>query len=99
VNAGRSRYRDATTAPAASGPSPYEVIHLGGEAAVIVPLPDQDGMRAIGAAIAALVSNPAHRILFTEALIIACASANIGLYIVVDDALTTVERVDRVDHD
>jgi hypothetical protein len=47
VNVGRSRYRGAMTASAASDSGPYEVIHLGGEAAAIVPLADLRRLEAV----------------------------------------------------
>lgn len=47
VNVSRSRYRGAMTASAASDPGPYEVIHLGGEAAAIVPLADLRRLEAV----------------------------------------------------
>ena len=42
-----SRYGVAMTASPASDPGPYEVIHLGGEAAAIVPLSDLCRLQAV----------------------------------------------------
>jgi hypothetical protein len=47
VNVGRSRYRAAMTASAESDPGPYKLIHLGGEAAAIVPLADLRRLEAV----------------------------------------------------
>lgn len=42
-----SRYRVAMSASPVSDSGPYEVIHLGGEAAAIVPLPELRRLRAV----------------------------------------------------
>jgi hypothetical protein len=47
VNVTGSRYGVAMTASPASDPGPYEVIHLGGEAAAIVPLSDLCRLQAV----------------------------------------------------
>jgi hypothetical protein len=47
VNVTGSRYGVAMTASPASDPGPYEVIHLGGEAAAIVPLSDLRRLQAV----------------------------------------------------
>ena len=47
VNVTGSRYGVAMTASPASDPAPYEVIHLGGEAAAIVPLSDLRRLQAV----------------------------------------------------
>jgi len=47
MNVTRSRYGVAMTAQPASDPSPYEVNHLGGEAAAIVPLADLRILQAV----------------------------------------------------
>lgn len=47
VNVSRSRYRSAMTASGAGDPASYEVIHLGGEAAAIVPLADLRRLQAV----------------------------------------------------
>jgi hypothetical protein len=47
---GLVRYRDRMSAPSAANPDPaepYEVIHLGGEAAAIVPLAELRRLRAV----------------------------------------------------
>jgi len=44
---GGSRYRVAMSAAPASDPGPYEVIHLGGETAAIVPLADLRMLQAV----------------------------------------------------
>ena len=60
---------------------------------------DQTGMRAIGAAIAALVLDPYPPDAFHRGDYHRLRVGRYRVIYVVDDDLITVERVDRVDHD
>jgi mRNA-degrading endonuclease RelE of RelBE toxin-antitoxin system len=57
---------------------------------------DQDGMRAIGAAVAALALDPVPPEAFHRADYHRLRVGRFRVVYVVDDALITVERVDRV---
>jgi mRNA-degrading endonuclease RelE of RelBE toxin-antitoxin system len=60
---------------------------------------DQDGLRAIGTAIATLVLDPYPSNAFHRGDYHRLRVGRYRVIYVVDDALITVERVDRVDHD